>query len=259
MTFKKIVKASIALCITAILVIAVSGCDDLGTYSDTNEYYSTFDDIVLIGGTSREENSYSVEDYFYNKDSRENFLRGEEGTYEGIEHSDYVYMAIPFESDIRMDSIALYIQSENDASVYINFFITDKIPSEWKSLSDLDAENNKTENENGGETEEKVYDDPDPQARIGDTTVHLKDGKWNSFVLDEFKIDGKIQKSVDIEDGQYVLLQIRNNSGVRAYNEEKQVYVDPQTGLELQKVEITMTNLLIRSLEFENNSEAQGG
>ena len=134
MTFKKIVKASIALCITAILVIAVSGCDDLGTYSDTNEYYSTFDDIVLIGGTSREENSYSVEDYFYNKDSRENFLRGEEGTYEGIEHSDYVYMAIPFESDIRMDSIALYIQSENDASVYINFFITDKIPSEWKSL-----------------------------------------------------------------------------------------------------------------------------
>jgi hypothetical protein len=168
-------------------------------------------------------------------------------------------MAIPFESDIRMDSIALYIQSENDASVYINFFITDKIPSEWKSLSDLDAENNKTENENGGETEEKVYDDPDPQARIGDTTVHLKGGKWNSFVLDEFKIDGKIQKSVDIEDGQYVLLQIRNNSGVRAYNEEKQVYVDPQTGLELQKVEITMTNLLIRSLEFENNSEAQGG
>lgn len=259
MTFKKIVKASIALCITAILVIAVSGCDDLGTYSDTNEYYSTFDDIVLIGGTSREENSYSVEDYFYNKDSRENFLRGEKGTYEGVEHSDYVYMAIPFESDIRMDSIALYIQSENDASVYINFFITDKIPSEWKSLSDLDAENNKTENENGGETEEKVYDDPDPQARIGDTTVHLKDGKWNSFVLDEFKIDGKIQKSVDIEDGQYVLLQIRNNSGVRAYNEEKQVYVDPQTGLELQKVEITMTNLLIRSLEFENNSEAQGG
>ena len=78
-------------------------------------------------------------------------------------------------------------------------------------------------------------------------------------MLDEFKIDGKIQKSVDIEDGQYVLLQIRNNSGVRAYNEEKQVYVDPQTGLELQKVEITMTNLLIRSLEFENNSEAQGG
>ena len=259
MTFKRVIKACIALCATAILVIAVGGCDDLGVYSDTAEYYSAFDDIVLIGGTSREEDSYSVEDYFYNEDSRKNFLSGEDGTYEGVEHSDYVYMAIPFESDIRMDSIALYIQSENDASVYINFFITDKIPSEWKSLSDLDAENNKTENENGGETEEKVYDDPDPQARIGDTTVHLKGGKWNSFVLDEFKIDGKIQKSVDIEDGQYVLLQIRNNSGVRAYNEEKQVYVDPQTGLELQKVEITMTNLLIRSLEFENNSEAQGG
>ena len=131
MTFKKIVKASIALCITAILVIAVSGCDDLGTYSDTNEYYSTFDDIVLIDGTSREENSYSVEDYFYNKDSREDFLKGEDGTYEGIEHSDYVYMAIPFESDIRMDSIALYIQSENDASVIKKLIYTDASFSDW--------------------------------------------------------------------------------------------------------------------------------
>lgn len=260
MTFKKIVKTFIALCITAILVIAVGGCDDLGVYSDTNEYYSAFGDIVLISGTTREKDSYSVEDYFYNEDSREDFLRGEDGSYEGVAHSDYVYMAIPFESDIKMDSLALYIQSENDVSVYINFFIADKIPSEWKSLSDLEAENNKTENENGEETEtEKVYDDPDPQARIGDTTVHLRGGKWNSFVLDEFNIDGKIQKSVDIKDGQYMLLQIRNNSGVRIYNEEKHIFVDPQTELELQKAEITMTNLLIRALELKNNSETQGG
>ena len=266
MTFKRVIKACIALCATAILVIAVGGCDDLGVYGDTTEYYSAFDDIVLIGGTSREEDSYSVEDYFYNEDSRENFLSGEGGTYEGVEHSDYVYMAIPFESDIEMDSLALYIQSENDVSVYINFFVTEEIPSEWKSLADLASENGEseegsTENESGEETEEekKVYDDPDPQTRIGETTVHLKAGNWNSFVLDQFEIDGETQKSVDIKDGQYLLLQIRNNSGVRVWNETKQAFVDPQTDLELQKAEITMTNLLIRALELTNNSEVQGG
>ena len=261
MTSKKGIKALVAICITAILVIAVVGCDDLGAYSNTEEYYSAFGDIVLIDGTSRDENSYSVEDYFYNSDSREEFLRGDDGTYKGVDHSDYVYMAIPFESDITMDTLALYIQSKNDVSVYINAFITDEIPSEWKSLADLKAENEKTDGEHGQETEneEKTYDDPDPQTRIGEATVHLKAENWNSFVLDDFTVNGATQKSVEIKDGQYILLQIRNNSGIRVFDDEKQIYVDLQTGTELQKAEITMTNLLIRALKIENSSEAQGG
>ena len=89
--------------------------------------------------------------------------------------------------------------------------------------------------------------------------VHLKDGNWNSFVLDDFSVNGATQKSVEIKDGQYILIQIRNNSGVRIFNDEKQIYVDPQTGSELQRAEITMTNLLIRALKIENSSEAQGG
>ena len=270
MTFKRVIKACIALCATAILVIAVGGCDDLGVYSDTAEYYSAFDDIVLIGGTSREEDSYSVEDYFYNEDSRKNFLSGEDGTYEGVEHSDYVYMAIPFESDIEMDSLALYIQSESDVSVYMSIFVTDTIPSEWKSLTDLEAENDTAEDENGEEAEEneneeeneeneeKVYDDPNPETRVGDVVIHLKGGKWNSFVLDTFNVNGAMQKSIQIEDGQYVLIQFRNNSGIRLFDEENQIYVDPQTNTELQRAEITMTNLLIRALNIKN-SEVQGG
>ena len=261
MTFKKVIKTCIVLCIAAILAIAAGGCDDLGAYSDTEEYYSSFGDIVLIGGTSREKDSYSVEDYFYNEDSRRDFLRGDDGTYKGIEHGDYVYMAIPFENNIDMDSFSLYIQSENDASVYISFFVTDEIPSEWKSLADLESEKNETEvdeteTENGDEAEEteKVYDDPDPQTRIGDTAVHLRNGNWNSFVLDTFTVDGTTQKSIKIKDGQYLLLQIRNNSGIRIYDEKQQLYVDPQTEIELQKVELTMTNLLIRTLSIENNS-----
>ena len=264
MTFKCIVKASVALCMAAILVIAACGCEDLGAYDNTEEYYSSFGDIVLIDGTAKNKKEYSVEKYFYNKESREDFLRGEDGAYKGVEHSDYVYLAIPFESNIDMDTLALFIQSQNDVTVYISVFVSDKIPTNFKAIADTqthsDSSGNSLDEQTGDETQntETVYDDPDPDTRIGEVAVHLKNGKWNSFVLDVFKIGGKTQNSIQINDGQYILLQIRNNSGVRVFNEEKQAYVDALTGIELPSAEITMTNLLIRALDVKNGDEAQG-
>lgn len=265
MRFKCILKASVAICMTAIFLIAACGCEDLGAYENTDEYYNSFGDIALIDGTTREKTEYSVENYFYNKESREDFLRGEDGAYKGVEHSDYVYMAIPFKSNIDMDTLALFIQSKTDVTVYISVFVSDKIPSAWKAIADNEVPQNSTGDASAEEAEvessdiEKVYDDPDPDTRIGDVTVHLKQGKWNSFVLDVFKINGVSQKSIQINNGQYILLQIRNNSGVRDFDEKKQIFVDPVTGLELSKAEITMTNMLIRALDIKNGNEAQGG
>lgn len=285
MIFKKIVSACIALCIMATLAGAMSGCDDLGAYENTEEYYNSLGDddgnIFLIDREGVHD--YSVEDYFYNKESREKFLVGENDVYTGVEYSDYVYMAIPFSSSIDMDTLALYIQSQNDVTVYINVFISDKIPTNWKAIEDnvinseetgeetneeINEETNEETVETGEETNEetsetekaeKVYDDPDPETRIGEVTVHLKKGKWGSFVLDTFRVNGTTRKSIEIKDGQYILLQIRNNSGVRIFDEKKQLFVDPQTGSELQKAEITMTNLLIRALNIKNVEETQGG
>ena len=265
MTFKSIVKASVALCMAAILVIAACGCEDLGAYENTEEYYSSFGDIVLIDGTAKNKKEYSVEKCFYNKESREDFLRGEDGAYKGVEHSDYVYLAIPFESNIDMDTLALFIQSQNDVTVYISVFVSNKIPTNFKAIADNQANSyssgNVSDEETGDETQntETVYDDPDPETRIGDVVVHLKNGKWNSFVLDVFKIGGKTQNSIQINDGQYILLQIRNNSGVRVFDEEKQAYVDGLTGIELPSAEITMTNLLIRALDVNAGDGSQGG
>ena len=44
---------------------------------------------------------------------------------------------------------------------------------------------------------------------------------------------------------------------MRVFDEDKQLYVDEQTGLVLEKAEITMTNLLVRALEIENKTEAK--
>jgi hypothetical protein len=176
-----------------------------------------------------------------------------------------VYIAIPLESGINMDTLALYVQSQNDVTLYINAYVTDRIPTDWKAIEDnvINSEqpDGATDEESGEETEktEKVYDDPDPKTRIGEIAVHLKSGKWGSFVLDVFRVGETTQKSIEINKGQYILLQIRNNSGVRVFDESQQMFVDPQTMLELQKADITATNLLIRALNIKNESEVQGG
>ena len=240
--FKRKIAACVAICITAILGIAVCGCDDLGAYEDTAEYYDSFGEIVFLGGAAGNGKNYSVEEFFYNENSREDFLVDDNGEYTGVVHSDYVYVAIPFNKDIQMDSLAMYIQATNDVTVYMNVYLIDekKIPSNWKKSDEGEASG-----------EEQEYDDPDPDSKIGDITVHLKGGEWGSFLLDYFKDGENNEKSITVASGQCILLQIRNNSGVRELNTEN--------GLKLDRAEITMTNLLVRALKIENNTEAKEG
>ena len=254
MKFKRIIKSCTAICIAAILAIAACGCEDLGDYSDVQEYYNSFGDVVMIDGASKEKKEYSVEKYFYNKESQENFLVGEDGEYRGVDYEEYVYVAIPIKSDMEMDSIALYLQSKSDVTVYINVYLTRAIPSNFKGIEYIGMENDPEEGTQGdaeadAETNKIEYDDPDPASRIGEANVYLKSGKWTSFTLNVFDLYGTNKNSVGINMGQYILLQIRNNSGVRDYNAASGTYVDPQTGLVLDKAEITMTNMLIRAID----------
>ena len=258
MTFKRKVIACVAFCIMAIFMIALCGCDDLGAYESTEEYYASFGEITLLGGAAGNGKKYSVEEYFYNEESREDFLTGNDGKYHGITHSDYVYMAIPLNDDLNMDSLALYLQSINDVTLYINVYITNKIPTNWKTIEEADASKLSAEafeyklnsaTPYANESEGESYDDPDYKKRVGEATVYLKGGKWNSFTLDTFKINEAYQKSIQLEKNQYILLQIRNNSGVRDLDKETGLLVDPQTGRVLEKANITMTNLLVRAID----------
>ena len=272
MTFKRNVIACVAFCIMAIFMIALCGCDDLGAYESTEEYYASFGEIVLLGGDAGNGKKYSVKDYFYNKESREDFLTGKDGKYNGITHSDYVYMAIPLNDDLNMDSLAMYLQSKNDVTLYINVYITNKIPTNWKKIEEADTSINGASNLSAeafeyktdkslatpyaNESEGEGYDDPDYKTRVGEVSLYLKGGKWNSFTLDSFKIEDTYEKSIQLEKNQYILLQIRNNSGVRDLDKETGLLVDPQTGLVLEKANITMTNLLVRAID---KAEAKEG
>ena len=297
MTFKKTVITCVALCIMAILWVALCGCDDLGAYEDTTEYYDAFGEVVMINGESGQVEEYEVEEYFYNEDSREDFLVDDDGNYYGIEHEKFVYIAIPFEKDIDMDSLALYMQSMDDAAIYMKFYVVDKLPLNFRPIGDKliagdetdDTQNGGTETggtqtdgtetggsengdgnetgdgtsggESGGNTENEKpkYDDPDYSASVGEIVIHLEKEKWNSFVLEQFKVNGEKRESIQINEDQYLLIQIMNNSGLRVFDEEKNAFFDPQSELELKEASITATNLLIRALDIKDGNEEQGG
>ena len=276
MLFKRKAAAYFAICITAILVIALCGCEDLGEFEDPEEYYNSFGDVVFMGGIAETGKPYSIEEYFYNEESRDDFLMNDDGVYVGVEHSDYVYVAIPFTRDIEMDSLALYLQAKSSVTLYINVYITDKLPKNWKEIEEsetLDDESTKAADESledkleetstdvpqgGSDGDTQKYDDPNPKSKIGEITLHLSEGKWASFVLDYFNVDGNVKKSIYVEGESYILLQIRNNSGACVYK-KGDLYVDGQSGQVCEKAEITMTNLLVRALVPENKTEANGG
>ena len=235
----------LAICVTAILVIALCGCEDLGAYADTDDYCSSFGDIVLIDSASREEKAYPVSEYFYNDESRKDFLKGEER----VPAKEYLYLAIPFNNSIDMDSLALYVHSEEDVTVYLSVYRITQ--NEWNKIRGKINEENSEDGFSDPENSEIIYGEPNPDSKIGDTKVHLQNGKWGSFVLDAFKSNGATQKSIHITEGDYVLLQIRNNSDASAFDEE--------TGLEIERANITMTNLLVRALDIEHGDNSQGG
>jgi hypothetical protein len=302
MRSKSIINAFVVLCITAILAIAVCGCEDLGSYDDTSEYYDCFGNIIFVDGVTGDYSDYSVEDCFYNKESKENFLAGENGEYMGVPHDYYEYVAIPVERTIDMDTLALYIQADDKATVYISIYVANEIPneddtstdtettgaqSESSDVSDTAAEGQSAPLEEGKCSESDMGSDPDntiietertesvseeaetesetpeqteeevktsyAKVKIGEIVIQLNGGKWDSFVLDEFDVNGQAQKSIQINEGQYILMHIRNNSGLRNPDAEDQASVEPQTENELQSVKITMTNLLVRTLDIAND------
>lgn len=254
MMFKKLLSLFLALLTAATATVALSGCDDLGAYENESEYYSSFGAINLIEGFSRDKNEYSVEEYFYNKESRERFLVSEDrSTYKGVPISDYVYMAIPVKRDMVLDSIALYMKSDVEQTVYLSVFITSRIPSEWQGIGDPDKE---TVIEDGVEVEKEIeYDDPDHTSSVANAVVRLDGKKWGSFLIDEFATGGGSSKSVKVSNGQYILIQFRNNSGDRVFDEKSGALVDRITQTAIEKAEFTMTNLLVRALDSESGGE----
>ena len=253
MRIKIFLKKLVSIGVAAIMAVTLVGCFDLGDFSDDATYYATFGDVRLVyqnpNATEKdiETKDYSIEDYFYNKNTGENFVYGNPKDEELDEGKDipqlpYVYMAIPVEQDLNVDSMALYFNALQTCSLEIFFYVVDELPNggvftNVKLLGDpeyqqkLDEEGNPMTDENYEPIYEWIeYSDPDDSLMIASTTMRVKNGEWVSLVMNNWS-SGKIAQ---IDAGQYLLLRFVNNSGANTGGNPS--------------VAFRVTNLLIRAV-----------
>ena len=246
---KKLVSISVAALLSATLV----GCFDLGDFSDESAYYDAFGDVGLVYQNPNviekavEQEEYSVKDYFYNKNTGEDFTYGDPKDDESDEGKDipqlsYLYMAIPVQENLNVDSFALYFNAKQTCNLEVFFYVVDELPDDGnftniQLLGDpeyqqkLDEEGNPMLDLNGEEIYEKVvYSDPDDSLLVANATAHVRNDAWVSMLVDSW--NGK--NTIEVKKSQYLLLRFINNGGA-------------STG-ENPTVAFRVTNLLIRAV-----------
>ena len=224
--FKKLFSA---IAIT-FLAIAIAGCYDLGEFDDEDAYYAAFGDVRLVyaeeGKITYKE--YPVEDYFYNKETVNDFTYGDPSKEKKMPQLPYTYMAVPIKQNISIDSLTLYINATQTCSLVIQIYLVDYLPDdgEFTSIKFLrDPEYQQKLDE-----EESVYSDPDESFMVGKLTTYTQQGRWTSFTVNRWNNEN----ALTVKKKQYILLRFINNGGLAT---EKTPSVSFRT-----------TNLLVRAL-----------
>ena len=220
--------------ILALIVFSTGCATDLGTFSEDNdyeEYYESFGDVVGIfdGGDL----SYDVEDSLFNY-TTVNELKWEDDD-DAVEEKEYVYIVLPFEKEMILESVALYVKASKDCTIYINafYFQDDTVtPKKIKYLSSPDTE---TIEVDGQPVEVEIeYDDPLKADRVSSAEVHLTQDEWGSFILSNFTQAGQLDGNLHTQEDGLLYIRIENNSGFNVST--------------LPSCPITFINLLVRKL-----------
>jgi hypothetical protein len=241
MRIKIFLKKLAAIGAAAILSAAPAGCFDLGDFNEDSDYYAAFGEISLVHSIDKKEaecKKYSIEDYFYNKNTGEDFSYGNPKDDEPDEEKDipqlpYVYMAIPVLQDLSIDSLALYFNTVKSCRLEVVFYVVGDLPNDgdFSNIRLLDdPEYQKKPGDNGGIIYEKIeYSDPDESLIVAQTALQVQKGVWDSFTVNSWSSGN----TVEVKKGQYLLLRFINNSGI--YTGEDSL------------IEFRVTNLLIRA------------
>ncbi len=227
------------LLILSMLILALSSCYDLGSYGEEGneeEYYEAFGDVKGIYPHGIKE--YDIEDSLYNPYTVENLDWEDED--DAVETHPYLYIVIPIEKDLTIDSLALYMKSPSDvfAKLSVFYFSTESLLPEKISFFDSpDTEKVKETDEHGNEVEvekEIEYDDPKISDALANVGVSLKENEWNSFLIEEFNQTGYNDGCIHAVEDSYIYIRVENN-----YGKNKKT---------MTSFEFTMIDLLIRAI-----------
>ena len=139
MRTKIFLKKFISISVAVVSTVTLAGCFDLGGYENEADYYDSFGDVGLIYQNPSvvekniEQKDYSIQDYFYNKATGEDFAYGDPKDEESDEGKDipqlpYIYMAIPAESHLNVESFALYFNATQTCSLEVFIYVVDSLP-----------------------------------------------------------------------------------------------------------------------------------
>ena len=258
MHIKIFLKKFVSISVAAFLTAALVGCFDLGDFKDEADYYDSFGNVSLVYENTEEKEQgvekkeyietkeYSIKDYFYNKNTGNNFTYGDPKDEDPDKGKDipqlpYLYMAIPVNRARDVESIALYFNATQTCSLDVFVYVVEDLPdggdfSDIRLLEEPEFQqkhegDEPLDDENGKPIQELIeYSDPADDLIVAKTTIHVKEGAWVPLMVETWDV-GDVAK---IKESQYILLRFINNGGLNDG-------VNPS-------VAFRVTNLLIRAI-----------
>lgn len=229
---KRITRRLLGIVLSLASIFSMTACVDLGNFNADDDYQGYYDSIgdvegIFDGGS----HSYDLQESLFNAYCVEK-LDWEDDD-DRVAYEEYVYIVVPFEAAFKIESVALFLNSEVATDLEISAFYYDgsaTAPEKIKYKSSPDTE---TVIVDDVETVvDIVYDDPDKSERIADALCYAK-SDWGSFILENFSqpgyTDGYLHAGID----GLLYLRIENNSGLNK---------------EMQSCSFSFTGLLIRAV-----------
>lgn len=225
------------LCLALIIAIlcTFTGCFDLGNFqgddNDQTDYYSAFGEVKGyyaiddLGISVPQSKDYDIEESLYNK-TTVNDLDWEDEDYI-VDQQEYLYIKIPIKRAMEIDSLALYVKGDKTINLEINLFhypVGTPKPLLFRYLHSpviRMVEKEVDDPDHPGEKIKKlveepiIYDDPPVEDAIATKYSEFSEGKWTSFLIEEFVTGDTYELGEDDE----LYLRIENNSGARASEE----------------------------------------
>ena len=279
MRIKIFLKKFIAISVAVLGTVTLTGCFDLGGFTNDEDYYNAFGDVGLFYQKEIDTKEYSIKDYFYNKATGEDFAYGDPKDSEPDEGKDipqlpYVYMVIPVENDLSMESFALYFNATQTCSLEVYFYVVDELPDFTHVRLWGDPEYQPEEDDNGDIKYKQQVDangvpmvdangDPIYEQKKDENGNPMVDAEGNPIYepilekVDYSDPDDRLivaKTSVHVKNGQWVSLVAENWNGQDTVQIAEDQYLllrfinnsGAYTG-ENPSVAFRVTNLLIRA------------
>lgn len=209
----------IAVGLSITILSCLSACFDLGTFEEDGShkgYYSSFGTVEgMFDGGERE---YDIEDSLFSDYTVNNMGWKDED--DEVKDEEYLYIVLPFECEMKIESIALFVKSDIKTTLEINSFYYESeslAPAKIKYKSSPDTEIIEDTDEDGNPIEREVeieYDDSMPEESIADAICETVSNEWSSFILGNFNQQGYGDGFLHTGKGGMIYVRINQNSGL---------------------------------------------